>query len=636
MLRFFERRLEPTRPVPAEAPPVLDGPRSLVAFYWHFVRQIPGPLAALFATGFCVAVSDALIPVCLGRIVSLVSERQPERIWGEAGGQLLAMGALFLLVRPAAHFAQLIVANLILVPGLTNMVRWQSHWHVVRQGWTFFQNDFAGRIAARVMQTGPALRESVVLSILGIWYILVFGAGAAALLGSADWRLALPIVAWFALYAWVLTRFLPQMRERSRAMSEMRSVLTGKIVDSYTNILTVKLFARARDEDAFVRDAVDEHTETWRAQQRISALWGLTLQAMNALLMVGTAVLAIVLWRSGHIGIGAVATAIPMAWQITNISGNVAQQIANIFDDVGQVQDGMRSIAVERQMPDLPGAVELPAVAGAIRFDKVSFDYGRASRRHGVLRDLELDVAPGERVGLVGRSGAGKSTLVHLLLGFYRPEKGRILIDGRDIAGLTQESLRGQIGMVTQDTSLLHRSIRDNICYGRPEATEAEIVDAARRSHALEFIEGLEDWHGRTGFDAHVGERGVKLSGGQRQRIALARVILKDAPILVLDEATSALDSEVEAAIQEQLAELMEGRTVIAIAHRLSTLRSMDRLVVLDRGRIVEEGTHEDLLAAHGHYAALWRRQSGGFRIDRPPSGHADGRDTQVLDPVRV
>jgi ATP-binding cassette subfamily B multidrug efflux pump len=632
MLRFLERLLEPTAPPPDAPPPVLGEHSALIRFYWHFVRQIPKPLAALFATGFLVAITDALIPISIGRIVSLVSMQQPDTIWRDAGWQLLLMAALFLLVRPAAHFAQLVVANLILVPGMTNLVRWQSHWHVVRQGWTFFQNDFAGRIAARVMQTGPALRESVVLSIVGIWYILVYGTTAILLLSTADWRLALPIIAWFALYGWVLARFLPRMRERSRAMSEMRSVLTGKIVDSYTNILTVKLFARARDEDAFVRDAVDEHTETWRAQQRIGTWWGLCLQAMNALLMVGTGALAIVLWTTGHIEVGTVATAIPMAWQINNMSGVLAQQIANIFDDLGQVQDGMRSIAVARQMPDLPGAVELPRAAGAIRFENVSFDYGRQARRGGVLRNLILDVAPGERIGLVGRSGAGKSTLVHLLLGFYRPESGRILIDGGDIAGLTQESLRAQIGMVTQDTSLLHRSIRDNIRYGRPDASEAEIIDAARRAHALEFIEGLEDWHGRTGFDAHVGERGVKLSGGQRQRIALARVILKNAPILVLDEATSALDSEVEAAIQEQLAGLMEGRTVIAIAHRLSTICQMDRLCVLDRGRIVEEGTHERLLAAHGTYAALWRRQSGGFRVDRVPGEPDDA----ILDRIRA
>src|SRR3954451_14339530 len=636
MFRFFERLLEPTEPPPEAPPPVLDGPNALLRFYWHFVRQIPGPIAALFVTGFLVAVTDAAIPACLGRIVSLVTVQSPETLWRDAGWELLLMAALFVLVRPAAHFAQLIVANLMLVPGLTNLVRWQSHWHVVRQGWTFFQNDFAGRIAARVMQTGPALRESVVLSVLGIWYILVFGTSAVALLSAADWRLGVPVVAWFAVYGWLLARFLPRMRERSRAMSEMRSILTGKIVDSYTNILTVKLFARARDEDAFVRAAVDEHTETWRAQQRIGTWWGLCLQAMNALLMVGTGALAIELWVAGHISVGTVATAIPMAWQINTMSGVLAQQIANIFDDVGQVQDGMRSIAVARQMPDLPGAVEMPRVTGAIRFENVNFDYGRGPRRGGVLRGLDLDVAPGERVGLVGRSGAGKSTLVHLLLGFYRPESGRILIDGRDIAELTQESLRAQVGMVTQDTSLLHRSIRDNICYGRPEASEAEIVDAARRAHALEFIEGLEDWHGRTAFDAHVGERGGKLSGGPRQRVALARVILKDAPILVLDEATSALDSEVEAAIQEQLAQLMEGRTVIAIAHRLSTICQMDRLCVLDRGRIVEQGTHELLLQAGGTYAALWRRQSGGFRVDRLGDAQGDAPDGARLDPVRV
>jgi ATP-binding cassette subfamily B multidrug efflux pump len=449
------------------------------------------------------------------------------------------------------------------------------------------------------------------------------------LLAAADWRLSLPIVIWFALYGGVLAGFLPRMRERARRMSEMRSDLTGRVVDSYTNILTVKLFARARDEDAFVREAVDTHTEAYRDQLRLTTLWSATLSAMNAVLMVGTGGLAIGLWVWGYIPIGTVATAIPMAWQISSMSGWVAQQIANLFDDIGQVQDGMRSIAQPREMPDQPGAAELPRALGAVRFENVHFDYGRSPRRGGVLRGLDLDVAPGERVGLVGRSGAGKSTLVNLLLGFYRPEQGRILVDGNDIAGLTQESLRAQVGMVTQDTSLLHRSIRDNIRYGRPEASEAEIVDAARRAHATEFIEGLEDWHERRAFDAHVGERGVKLSGGQRQRIALARVILKDAPILVLDEATSALDSEVEAAIQEQLDALMEGRTVIAIAHRLSTICRMDRLIVLDRGRIVEEGTHEQLLDRGGAYAALWRRQSGGFRVDHP--GDMPGRERETI-----
>jgi ATP-binding cassette subfamily B multidrug efflux pump len=630
MLKFFERRLEPTGPLPDAPPPTLHSPHAVWRFYWHFVRQIPRPIAAIFTTSFFVAITDAAIPVCIGRIVSLVSAQDPRTIWDRAGLQLTLMAVLLLVLRPAAHFAQSVIVNQILIPGMTNMVRWQSHWHVVRQGWTFFQNDFAGRIAARVMQTGPALRESAVLSILGVWYIVVYGTSAVLLLSAADWRLSLPILAWFAVYGGVLTTFLPKMRERSRRMSEMRSNLTGKVVDSYTNILTVKLFARARDEDAFVREAIDEHTEAWRAQQRLGTWWTLCLTVMNACLMVGTGALAILLWRQGYIAVGAVATAIPMAWQINNMSGFVAQYIANIFDDIGQVQDGMRSIAVERQMPDLPGAVEMPRVTGAIRFDKVSFDYGRTPRLGGVLHELDLDVAPGERIGLVGRSGAGKSTLVHLLLGFYRPETGRILIDGCDIAGLTQESLRAQIGMVTQDTSLLHRSIRDNICYGRPDAGEAAIIAAARRAHALEFIEGLEDWHGRTGFDALVGERGVKLSGGQRQRIALARVILKDAPILVLDEATSALDSEVEAAIQEQLAGLMEGRTVIAIAHRLSTICRMDRLIVLDRGRIVEEGAHEGLLAARGAYAALWRRQSGGFLVDRLPGGREDAALARV------
>jgi ATP-binding cassette subfamily B multidrug efflux pump len=388
------------------------------------------------------------------------------------------------------------------------------------------------------------------------------------------------------------------------------------VVDSYTNILTVKLFARARDEDAFVRDSIDEHTAAFRHQTRMTSAYTIILSFMNSSLVVATATVAIWQWSEGHIAVGGVATAIPMSWQLTNIAGWVARSITAIFENIGTVQDGMRSIDVPRQMPDRADATELVVSGGEIRFEDVHFDYGRQPRPGGVLRGIDLSIAPGERVGLVGPSGAGKSTLVNLLLHFYDPGRGTILIDGQDIARVTQESLRTQIAMVTQDTSLLHRSIRDNISYGRPDATDAMIEAAARQAEAHEFIVGLEDWHERRGYDAHVGERGVKLSGGQRQRVALARVILKNAPILVLDEATSALDSEVEAAIQGQLDGLMEGRTVIAIAHRLSTIARMDRLVVLDGGRIVETGSHAALLTRNGVYARLWYRQSGGFSAD--------------------
>jgi ATP-binding cassette, subfamily B, multidrug efflux pump len=512
--------------------------------------------------------------------------------------------------------AQIVLINQLVNPGMTNMIRWQNHWHVVRQSWTFFQNDFAGRIANRVIQTGPSLRESVVNAFDAAWYIIVYGSSAVALLGATNWRLTVPMLLWFAGYAGMLSYFVPRLRERSRAVSEARSNLTGRVVDSYTNILTVKLFARARDEDAFVREAVDQHTNRFRNQTRMITGYVFVLASMNATLIVTTASLAIWLWSTGRIAVGAVATALPLCWQLTNISAWVARSVTSIFENVGTVQDGMRSIAVERQMPDPAGATELIVEAGEIRFEGLHFDYGRSRRpqgQPGILHGIDLVIAPGERVGLVGPSGAGKSTLVNLLLHFYEPARGRILIDGQDIAKVTQESLRAQIAMVTQDTSLLHRSIRDNIRYGRPEARNDMIEDAARRAEAHEFILGLEDWHGRRGYDAHVGERGVKLSGGQRQRIAIARVILKDAPILVLDEATSALDSEVEAAIQDQLDGLMEGRTVIAIAHRLSTIARMDRLVVLDRGRIVEAGSHRELLARGGIYSRLWRRQSGGF-----------------------
>jgi len=615
LLRWVEGLFEPTALTPSEPPN-----RGLGPFYAHYLRQIRWLIVALFATGLAVAALDVTIPLFIGRVVTLVSAYHPAQLLAAAGTQLLAMALVFLVGRPLALFAQYLVTNQIINPGVTNMIRWQSHWHVVRQSWTFFQNDFAGRIANRVIQTGPALRESVVSGTNAVWYIIVYGGSSVALLSAMNWHLALPILGWFGAYAVLLFAFVPRMRERSRAISEARSALTGRVVDSYTNILTVKLFARAQDEDAFVRESVEQHTTAFRDQTRLATGFTMLLALLNAALVVATGAVAVLLYRAGGIAVGAVATALPMAWQIANMAGWVAQNVTSIFENVGVVQDGMRSIAVPRQMPDPTGAVPLAISRGAIRFEDIHFDYGR-ERRVPVLHGIDLTIAPGERVGIVGPSGAGKSTLVNLLLRFYAPARGRILIDAQDIAAVLQESLRGQIAMVTQDTALLHRSVRDNIRYGRPDATQAMIEEAARRAEAHEFIMGLEDWLGRRGYEAHVGERGVKLSGGQRQRIAIARVILKNAPILVLDEATSALDSEAEAAIQGQLDVLMQGRTVIAIAHRLSTIARMDRLIVLNRGRIGEIGTHAQLLVAGGLYAQLWRRQSGGFLADAAPPG---------------
>jgi ATP-binding cassette subfamily B multidrug efflux pump len=615
MLRRFEALLDPTAGAP-EPPPNA----GLVRFYWQFIHQVRGLTAALFLFGGLLAVLDTLIPAFIGQIVGIASTHRPETLFPEAGSRLLVMAAVLLLARPAAIVVHSVLVNQIVNPGFSNMIRWQNHWHVVRQSWTFFQNDFAGRIANRVLQTGPALRESLVMAFDAAWYILVYGTSALFMLSRLDWRLMLPLLAWFAAYAAMLRYFVPRLRDRSRRVSEQRSNLTGRVVDSYTNILTVKLFARAADEDQFVREAIDDHTEAFRDQTRMTTAYTTTLVLMNASLIVSTATLALWQYSVGHIAIGAVATAIPLAWQLNNIAGWVARSVTSIFENIGTVQDGMRSIDVPRQMPDAPDAGELVVTGGRIDVEDLHFDYGRVrdvtnapNGQRGVLHGIDLVIAPGERIGLVGPSGAGKSTFVNLLLHFYDPARGRILIDGQDIGGVTQESLRRHIAMVTQDTSLLHRSIKENIRYGQPSATDAEIVAAAKRAAAHDFVLGLEDWHGRRGYDAHVGERGVKLSGGQRQRVALARVILKNAPILVLDEATSALDSEVEAAIQEQLDTLMEGRTVIAIAHRLSTIARMDRLIVLDQGRIVETGSHADLLRRGGVYARLWERQSGGF-----------------------
>jgi ATP-binding cassette, subfamily B, multidrug efflux pump len=605
MFTRFERLLKPTGTTGQGTPPP-----GLTAFYWHFIGQAKGLFIGLFAAGFVVALLDVTIPVFIGRLVTLVTKTQPENLLTDYGWPLAGMAVVVLLLRPAAFATQQMVMNQAIAANVSNRIRWQNHWHVVRQSWAFFQNDFAGRIATRVMQTGPAIRESLVSLLTAVWFILIYGTSSLLLLAHADLWLALPITAWFAAYVMMLRFFVPRLRDCSKVMSEARSTLTGRIVDTYTNIVTVKLFARPQDEDAYVREAIDNHTGRFHAQLRLNTWFAMTLIVLNAMLVTATGAFALALWRYGHVEVGTVAMALPMTIQIVSASHWVAWQVTTIFENVGVVQEGMLTIARPHTLIDEPGAAPLTMARGAVRFEAVRFGYGRQS---GVIDNLTLDVAPGEKIGLVGRSGAGKSTLVNLLLRFFDLEEGRILIDGQDIAKVTQESLRAQISVVTQDTSLLHRSIRDNIRYGKPEAVEADIVAAAKMAHAHDFILDLEDQMGRRGYDAHVGERGVKLSGGQRQRIAIARVILKNAPILLLDEATSALDSEVEAAIQSSLGTLMAGKTVIAIAHRLSTIAQMDRLVILDRGRVVEQGRHDELLRRGGVYADLWRRQSGGF-----------------------
>ena len=588
-------------------------PAGLAAFYWHFVRQTKGWYAAMFAASLAVAALDTVIPLFIGRLVSLMEAADRMAALREQWPMLVGMIALVLVVRPLVLLADIAIRHMVLIPGATSLIRWQSHWHVIRQSWPFFQNDFAGRIANRVMQTAHALRESVMASIRAVWYIGAYGVITYALMAMADWRLGVPTLVWFAGYLVFLWHFVPRMRDLARESSEARSLVMARVVDSYTNVLTVKLFARLADEDAYVRESIDEHRAAMRRHMQLITRFHFGLTAMNAALLVATATIGIWLWASGAVGAGVVAAALPLTWQLANVAGWVSWEVTAIFENVGVVQEGMQSIAVPHSSVDKPGAQPLEVSRGEIRFEHVRFGYGRPE---AVLEGFELGIKPGERVGLVGRSGAGKSTIVNLLLRFFDLEKGRILIDSQDISQVTQESLRAAIGMVTQDTSLLHRSIAANIRYGRPRASDEEVIAAAKKAQAHEFILGLRDWRGNAGYAAHVGERGVKLSGGQRQRIALARVILKDAPILVLDEATSALDSEVELAIQEQLLDLMEGKTVIAIAHRLSTIARMDRLVVVERGKIVESGTHDELLRRGGHYEKLWRHQSGGFLAD--------------------
>src|SRR5246500_140956 len=576
MFALFERLLRPT-----DTPEHPEPPGGLIAFFWHFARQAKWLFVALFVIEMLTALTDSAVPWFMGRIVTLVTTVPPDRFLGLTWPMLAGMALVVLVARPCVALLRYLVVNQAIAAPFTGLIRWQAHWHVVRQSWAFFQNDFAGRISNRVMQTGPSVRSTLTATITTIWYILVYGVSAIALTAAADRWLAVPILLWFFAYTALLVYFVPRMRDRSKRSSEARSSLMGRIVDSYTNILTVKLFARASDEDLYVRKAVDRHVDLFSAAQRLLTAFGTILDVLNALLIAGSGALALLLWRYGAVEVGAIAMVLPLTLQLTNMSRQIAMRITEIFEDIGVVQEGMITIARPLQLPDAAAARPLAVRAGRIEFKNVSFGYGREV---GVLQNFNLTIAPGEKIGLVGRSGAGKSTVVNLLLRFFKLEGGAILIDGANISSLTQESLRSQISVVTQDTSLLHRSIRANIRYGRPDATEDDVIRPAKLAHAHDFILELEDWQGRRGYDAHVGERGVKLSGGQRQRVAIARVILKDAPILVFDEATSALDSEVEAAIQSSLGTLMQGKTVIAIAHRLSTIAQMDRRVIMGHG----------------------------------------------------
>jgi ATP-binding cassette subfamily B multidrug efflux pump len=611
LFRVFESRVQATATPPAGAPPP-----GLLAFYWHFIRQTRGLFLGMLLSCLLVALSDTVTPVLIGRLVALMTATDRQAALHGAWPMLIGMLVFMLVLRPVVLLFDSLLRFNAVMPGLTSMVRWQNHWHVVRQSWPFFQDDFAGRIANRVVQTGNALRESAVSGVRAVWYILVYGVTTIALLWMADWRLALPTVCWFAGYVVFLRHFVPRMRDLSKASSEVRSQVVARVVDTYTNILTVKLFARPSDEDRHVKDVLDAHQQAIARHMRLVTQFIWTLWMLNALLLVATAAVGLGLWQANQLEVGVFAMALPLAWQVTSAAGWVSWEVAGIFENIGVVQEGMETIARPLTMTDRSDARPLAVTRGEIRFEHLGFAY---DPRRPVLKDIDLVIRPGERIGLIGRSGAGKSTLVNLLLRFFEPDSGRILIDGQDIAHATQDSVRAQIGMVTQDTSLLHRSIAANIRYGTPEAGMDAVVAAARKAQAHAFVLELRDWKGREGYEAHAGERGVKLSGGQRQRIAIARVVLKNAPILILDEATSALDSEVEQAIQEQLLGLMDGKTVIAIAHRLSTIARLDRLVILEQGQIVESGTHAALLALDGHYAALWRHQSGGFLPDRLP-----------------
>lgn len=605
MFAAFERLVDP---YPAEEPAM--PPKGLYAFCYHYTRPFLVPLIVMAALTALISVIEIVFFAFIGDLVDWLAAADRATFLDDHGGELIVMGLVVVVGFPLATLAQNLLMFQTIYGNFPMLVRWKAHRYILGQSLDFFHNEFAGRVSQKVMQTALAVRETVTKVLDVFVYVVVYFIGTLYLVGRADLWLTLPLIVWLAAYIGILLVFIPKLQRISMTQADARAQMTGRVVDSYTNIQTIKLFAHTRREQDYARDAMDEFMVTVYGQMRLVTALNMSLHVANSLLLAAIAGVAIYGWLQDVISLGAIAVAIALVMRIRAMSQWILWETANLFENVGTVADGMTTLAQPVAITDKDKAEALDVSRGEIAFDHARFHYGRQQK---VIEDFSLVIAPGEKVGLVGRSGAGKSTLVNLLLRFYDLEGGRILIDGQDISRVTQESLRSRIGMVTQDTSLLHRSVRENIAYGRPDASEDEIIAAARQAEADGFIHNLADAKGRRGYDAHVGERGVKLSGGQRQRIAIARVLLKDAPILILDEATSALDSEVEAAIQGSLYRLMEGKTVIAIAHRLSTIAAMDRLVVLDHGRIAEIGTHEELLRRGGLYAQLWSRQSGGF-----------------------
>jgi ATP-binding cassette subfamily B multidrug efflux pump len=603
--RRFEQWIDIFREAPTETPP-----NKVLAFYIYYLKQVWPSFATLLVVGLIGALIEVALFRYLSRIIDMAQGTPNVHFFSDNALELTWMMVVALVLRPIFIGLHDLLVHQAISPGMTSLIRWQNHNYVLKQSMNFFHSDFAGRIAQRIMQTGNSLRDSAVAAVDALWHVLIYAISALVLFAEADWRLMIPLILWIIAYVISLYYFVPRVKERSVVSSDARSKLMGRIVDGYSNIATLKLFAHTSMEQQYARDAISEQTEKTQLASRVITAMDFAITTINGLLIVGTTGLALWLWTQSLISVGAIALATGLVIRIVNMSGWIMWVVNGIFENIGMVQDGLQTIAQPVSVTDKKGAPRLKVDRGNVRFEDVHFHYPKGD---SIIEGLTLDIRPGEKIGLIGPSGAGKSTLVNLLLRLYDLPSGRILIDGQDIADVTQESLREQIGLITQDTSLLHRSILDNLRYGKPNATEEQVWEAVRKARADDFLPLLSDSEGRRGFDAHVGERGVKLSGGQRQRISIARVLLKNAPILIMDEATSALDSEVEAAIQESLETLMKGKTVIAIAHRLSTIAKMDRLVVLQKGKVVEIGSHTELLAQQGLYARLWHHQTGGF-----------------------